>query len=1061
MRSFNFSQLQRYKIALLSVAIATLLTLFLSEFVAPANLALDLDYIQLVLFVVVALSISTVAVALRQERQNAAMIQPPQTIQDSSTQANQLAGNILESITDAFFALDQQWCFIYINRHSEDIFQRSRESLLGQSIWEAFPEIVGSVYDQQYRRAMQEQVAVNFESLAPDGTQRYFEIHAYPTPAGLAVYFREMTQRKQAEMALVASEFRLRRLVDSNIIGVIFWDESGQITDANDAFLKIVGYQRSDLVAGRLNRRNLTPEEQLASSEQLLNEMKASGTSSYCEKEYIRADGTRVPVLLGSVLLEASTTQGVSFVLDLTQLKQTEAALRESVSLYRTLTEVLKHHVWIARSDGFVEYVNKHWYDYSGATLDDFNQGNWSQLFHPEDVPRLQERWAKMLTTGETEGMEYRIRGADGQYRWFLGKVAPLKDARGKIIRWVGTNTDIDDRKRFIKELHRREQQFKTLAENAPDVIERIDRNYRHLYASPAIETVTGIAPEAFIGKTPEELGIPEELSRVWRSHVATVFATKQPTSYEFIYPTTKGDRYYQMRLVPEFAADGSVETVLTISRDLTELQRHQQALYESEQTLKIALETAQLGTWQLNLSTMTLTSSDLCKANFGLSPTAEFTYEKLFELIHPEDRDRVRTAIATAIQNHTDYDIKYRIIWADSSLHSIVARGRTLYAADGKPLRMVGVTLLITEPNRKQESVQMLVEASAIFNAEPNYQTALRKVADLVVPTLADYCFFDIVSADNTLERIAWQHAAIEKREHFQQIQRYVPPIDAQNNPVVKVLHTGQPQFTPQVTDEWLQATALNAEHLQFLREFQPSSTISVPLVARVIARDRRLGVLTFCREARSQRHYTHEDFNLAVYLAYRTALAIDNALQYQAAERKETRAAHLQVLNAALLEALTSTQVAELIVNQSMTLLGAANSAVSLLTDQKSHLKTIATIGYSPAALETWEYFPMSLPCLLTDSIRTKEPIFLKSFDAFATQYPHLVNNAAFIDKYAFAAIPLLAEGQSIGGIALNFDTPQAFSAQDCAFMLALGAQCSAALARTHLYEAQQHIT
>jgi PAS domain S-box-containing protein len=129
---------------------------------------------------------------------------------------------------------------------------------------------------------------------------------------------------------LAEREARIRRLVDANIIGIFLWDLEGRILEANDAFLRMVGYDREDLASGRLRWTDLTPAEWLDRDvKQLVPEMRLTGSLQPFEKEYFRKDGSRVPVLIGAAPFENSGTQGVAFVLDLTDRKRAEEALRE------------------------------------------------------------------------------------------------------------------------------------------------------------------------------------------------------------------------------------------------------------------------------------------------------------------------------------------------------------------------------------------------------------------------------------------------------------------------------------------------------------------------------------------------------------------------------------------------------------------------------------------------------------------------------------------------------------------------------------------------------------
>jgi PAS domain S-box-containing protein len=142
---------------------------------------------------------------------------------------------------------------------------------------------------------------------------------------------------------LAQREARIRRLVDANIIGIFIWDFDGHILEANDAFLCIVGYDRDDLVAGRVRWTDLTPPEWHDADARLIEEHKESGRLPPFEKEYFRKNGSRVPVLIGVATFDGARDQGVAFVLDLTERKEAEENLRESERRYREAQAELAH----------------------------------------------------------------------------------------------------------------------------------------------------------------------------------------------------------------------------------------------------------------------------------------------------------------------------------------------------------------------------------------------------------------------------------------------------------------------------------------------------------------------------------------------------------------------------------------------------------------------------------------------------------------------------------------------------------------------------------------------
>jgi PAS domain S-box-containing protein len=158
----------------------------------------------------------------------------------------------------------------------------------------------------------------------------------------LIAVVRDISERKQVEEAQRASDARLRRLVDSNVQGVMFANMKGEIINANDAFLHIVGYSRTDLEAGHLNWAALSPPEYMAADQQAVAEMNATGIFSRYEKEYLRKDGTRVPVLVGGASFDDTPTEEVAFVIDLTERKEAELALKNSHAQLRALSARLQ-----------------------------------------------------------------------------------------------------------------------------------------------------------------------------------------------------------------------------------------------------------------------------------------------------------------------------------------------------------------------------------------------------------------------------------------------------------------------------------------------------------------------------------------------------------------------------------------------------------------------------------------------------------------------------------------------------------------------------------------------
>jgi PAS domain S-box-containing protein len=145
------------------------------------------------------------------------------------------------------------------------------------------------------------------------------------------------------------------------------------------------------------------------------------------------------------------------------------------------------------------------------------------------------------------------------------------------------------ERKRIEATLQQREQEFRTLAENAPDIIARFDKNLRYLYVNSVAGALASLAAPDFLGKTSREMGLPESLFNCWEVALQQVFSTKTPTSIEFEVVKPDGVNYYQARFVPEFALDGSIESVLAVARDISDVKLAEQKIREQAALIEIS----------------------------------------------------------------------------------------------------------------------------------------------------------------------------------------------------------------------------------------------------------------------------------------------------------------------------------------------------------------------------------------------------------------------------------------------------------------------------------------
>ncbi|HXO69999.1 MAG TPA: PAS domain S-box protein, partial [Bradyrhizobium sp.] len=319
-----------------------------------------------------------------------------------------------------------------------------------------------------------------YRIVLPDGTVKHLESIGQPvfsTNGELVEVVAtqiDVTERKRAEEALRESEAKIRRLVDSNIIGIFVWDFDGRILEANDEFLRMVSYGREDLVSGRIRWAELTPPDWRERNNARIEREKNSGRFEPFEKEFTRKDGSRVPILIGGATFEAGGSQGVAFVLDLTERKCAEQALREREAQLaearrelRQMIDTIPIPVASYSADARRDFVNAAWKQYTGLSDEAALGTRWSVVAHPDDIAGGDKMWHDAFATGEPWHTEERVRRADGQYRWFAIDRVAARDENGKIIKWYGTAYDIEDRKRAEERLRVQHTVAQILAEAA------------------------------------------------------------------------------------------------------------------------------------------------------------------------------------------------------------------------------------------------------------------------------------------------------------------------------------------------------------------------------------------------------------------------------------------------------------------------------------------------------------------------------------------------------------------------------------------------------------------
>jgi PAS domain S-box-containing protein len=435
-----------------------------------------------------------------------------------------------------------------------------------------------------------------------------FASAAYQAVASIDDLKFQIAAREKAEAALrelaTGLEAKIRRLVNANIIGIVIWNVEGRIIEANEAFLRTVGYSREDLLSGRVSWREVTPDKWRAADEQALAELAATGVCEPFEKEYFRKDGSRVPVLVGAALLEGSRDEGVAFVLDLTEQKRAEHALRESEIRLQAFFENSPSLIFLKDLPGRYLYVNKEFKRAFRITEEQTKGKRDDELFSAEQAATFQANDRQVIEAGVPIEFEEVALQEDGLHTSIVHKF-PLFNAEGEIYSIGGIATDITERKREESARRYSEERHRVIVETASDAVISADESGTILLANPATTRVFGYDPAELIGK-PLTILMPEYMQEQhefgFRAYMATGQRHINWEGTERIGRRKNGEEFPVEVSFGELNRDGH-RAFTGFIRDISEKKRAEEALQAAQAELAHVARVTTMGELAASIS--------------------------------------------------------------------------------------------------------------------------------------------------------------------------------------------------------------------------------------------------------------------------------------------------------------------------------------------------------------------------------------------------------------------------------------------------------------------------
>lgn len=396
------------------------------------------------------------------------------------------------------------------------------------------------------------------------------------------------------------------------------------------------------------------------------------------------------------------------------ELQRQNDRLQHSERELREVVDKIPSMAWSAAADGSGEFLNRVWLDYAGLTADQAQGAGWTATIHPEDRSALLGYWQNIVNAEKPGEFEARLRRFDGEYRWFLFRASPDFDENGKVLKWFGANTDIEELKRAEQALRRSEAylaEAQRLTQTGSCALDATSR--RTLYWSEEMFRIFGFDPGQGLPTWEQWLKRvhPEDRDKVKLAGDRTFFE-RIDCDVEFrIVRTDQTIRQIHGTGHPTLGTNGEVLQVVGTMVDITERMRAEEALKRSETYLAQAQRVANIGSWVFDTVRMepVYLSTDWHRLQDFDPKGGMPTWEQRLQRIHPEDRARYEGAFHRAIAQKSDLDSEFRILLPDSSIRYIRSVGHPVIDEFGEVAQMLGVIMDVTETRLVEQEHERL----------------------------------------------------------------------------------------------------------------------------------------------------------------------------------------------------------------------------------------------------------------------------------------------------------------------------------------------------------------
>jgi PAS domain S-box-containing protein len=414
-------------------------------------------------------------------KENSEKIPRKQTIakrtktEEKLAKSNQRIAEVLESIQDNFYSLDRDWNFVYMNKQAGIQLGKNPKDLIGRNIWKEFPQARATLFEENYREAMDKREIRRFETRGKY-VDVWLMVTVFPSLDGISVWLIDLTDRKKAEEELKKSEARFRLIAQAGRIGFFEYNVSKDTAYWSPEHYELLGYEQGSLISWQRWLNGLHPEDKTRVIDNAARLMERGRSEGYVqgnkdEYRFIRSDGSIVWIE-SDLSLDMVNNETIirGSIRDISKRKKAEEALRESEEKYRLIVDTAEEGIWVAIPDGKTTFVNKKMADMLGYSVEAVLGKSGLDFLDKVQTEEVFKNRATLNGKGKVRN-ECKFIKKDGSILWTIANTAPVFDDQGKHIANVAMHIDNTERKKAELNLKQRTEELENtqrkLEENA------------------------------------------------------------------------------------------------------------------------------------------------------------------------------------------------------------------------------------------------------------------------------------------------------------------------------------------------------------------------------------------------------------------------------------------------------------------------------------------------------------------------------------------------------------------------------------------------------------------